>query len=229
MNNIPSYDYIIGGAGLAGLTLAWQMLDSGLLDNRKLLIIDRDKKNTNDRTWCFWAKPDNWLKALPISKSWKDARVQGSDFDLKQSLEPYEYFKIEGIDYYNFILNKLSRSTQITVIQDFIVDEDAKNKMVKTQAGQYQFTEYFFKSYFIADELSGIKDPNKHFIWQHFLGWKIKTKLACFDPETITYMDMRVPEVKSGLSFGYVLPEKPSEALVEYTLFSAELWKKGRL
>lgn len=226
MYNLLKYDFIIGGAGLAGLTLAWKMLEEGILEDKNLLIIDRDKKDSNDRTWCFWAKPEKWLTELPISKSWKNARVMGNDFDFHQSLQPYQYFKIEGIDYYSYLLNKLSKSTQVTIIQDIILGEDAESKIVKTQKAQYQFSEYFFKSYFIADELSEIKDPKKHFIWQHFLGWKIKTKSDYFDPDTITYMDMRVPEVKSGLSFGYILPEHTNEALVEFTLFSAELWKK---
>jgi lycopene beta-cyclase len=223
---LPKYDFIIGGAGLAGLTLAWKMLEAGVLKDQNLLIVDKDTKNSNDRTWSFWAKPEKWLEELPISKSWKKASVKGIDFDLKQSLQPYEYYKIEGIDYYNFILNKLRDCTQVTIIQDVIINEDAENKTVKTKEGQYQFTNYFFKSYFVADELLEIKDPKKHFIWQHFLGWKIKTKTAYFDPETVTYMDMRVPAVKSGLSFGYILPENKNEALVEYTLFSAELWNK---
>jgi len=226
LNTKPTYDYIIGGAGLAGLTLAWQMLDNGLLQHKNLLMIDSNKKDSNDRTWSFWAKPEKWLNELPISKLWKNACVKGIDFDSIQSLHPYEYFKIEGIDYYEFVLKKLSKCTQVTIIQDFIISEDAERKIVKTQNGQYQFNSYFFKSYFMADELSSLKDPTKHFIWQHFLGWKIKTSLDYFDPETVTYMDMRVPEVKSGLSFGYLLPEKKNEALVEYTLFSAELWKK---
>lgn len=226
MDTKTEYDYIIGGAGLAGLTLAWQMLENDLLDQKQLLIIDRDQKNTNDRTWCFWAEADEWLNNLPISKSWKNAIVIGNDFEIKQSLKPYQYFKIEGIDYYNFIFNKLKEHPQISVIQDVIVNEDSENHIINTQKTQYQFTEYFFKSYFIADELSQIKNPKKHFIWQHFLGWKIITKANFFESETITYMDMRVPEVKAGLSFGYILPEKQNEALVEYTLFSSELWKK---
>ncbi|MGM0582304.1 MAG: lycopene cyclase family protein [Bacteroidota bacterium] len=227
MYNLPKYDFIIGGAGLAGLTLAWKIMDAGLLKHKNLLIIDRDKKNTNDRTWCFWAKPDKWLNDLPIYKSWQNACVKGKDFNFQQSLQPYQYYKIEGIDYYNFIFDKLREHSQITIIQDVIVSEEAENKIVKTQEAQYHFTDYFFKSYFIADELSKIKDPKKHFIWQHFLGWKIKSKADYFDPESITYMDMRVPKVNSGLSFGYILPESKSEALVEYTLFSADLWKKA--
>jgi len=226
VHNLAKYDYIIGGAGLAGLTLAWHMLDGGLLAQKSLLIIDKDKKNSNDRTWSFWAEPNNWLKGLPISKSWKNAKVIGNDFDLQQSLAPYEYFKIEGIEYYSFILERLTKSTQVTIVQDIIINENPETRTIETENTQYNYTEYFYKSYFIADELLTIRDPKKHFIWQHFLGWKIKTKSDYFDPDTITYMDMRVPEVKSGLSFGYILPERANEALVEYTLFSAELWKK---
>lgn len=226
MDDLQKYDYIIGGAGLAGLTLAWKLLENSLLDNHTLLLIDADNKRTNDRTWCFWAKPEPWLRTLPISKSWENASIIGTDFDSNQSLSPYSYYKIEGIDYYKFIFDKLSKSPQVTFIQDVIVNEDPESQRVFGQKSEYSFHQYFFKSYFTSDDIAKLKQPKKNFIWQHFLGWKITTPTSCFDPSTITYMDMRVSEVKAGLSFGYILPETDTAALVEYTLFSAQLWDK---
>ncbi len=221
------YDYIIGGAGLAGLTLAWKMLDSGLLENKTLLIIDFDAKTKNDRTWCFWAKNEPWLTELPISNTWKTGIILGEEFALVQNLKPYQYYKIEGIDYYQFILKKIKAVENIQWLQDSILTVDGTIKEITTQTSKVLFKEYLFKGYFLNAELPDLNIEKKHFIWQHFFGWKIKTKAPVFNPEQITYMDMRVPEVAKGLSFAYILPESKNEALVEYTLFSADLWEKS--
>jgi lycopene beta-cyclase len=57
---------------------------------------------------------------------------------------------------------------------------------------------------------------------QHFLGWFIKTKKPEFDAQTATFMDFDVSQ-KGNTRFMYVLPSSPTEALIEYTLFSKEL------
>ena len=49
------FDYIIAGSGAAGLTLAYMLLENEYT-KKKLLIIDKDLKENNDRTWCFWQK-----------------------------------------------------------------------------------------------------------------------------------------------------------------------------
>jgi hypothetical protein len=48
------YDYIIAGAGCAGLSLAVHMIHSGKFPDKKILFIDKHPKKFNDRTWCFW-------------------------------------------------------------------------------------------------------------------------------------------------------------------------------
>ncbi|MEJ0032902.1 MAG: hypothetical protein WDO15_22180 [Bacteroidota bacterium] len=52
------YDYIISGAGCAGLTLLMRMIESGKFSDKKIMVVDRDLKPRNDRTWCFWEKED---------------------------------------------------------------------------------------------------------------------------------------------------------------------------
>ncbi len=68
MNNRPSsYDYIITGMGCAGLSLAVHLLRKGCLDGKKLLLIDREKKERNDRTWCFWeTSPGPFEDVVPV-------------------------------------------------------------------------------------------------------------------------------------------------------------------
>lgn len=58
---------------------------------------------------------------------------------------------------------------------------------------------------------------------QHFLGWRIRTTSAVFDPDVMTMMDFRTDQ-QHGVCFIYVLPYSEKEALVECTVFSAELW-----
>jgi lycopene beta-cyclase len=55
MNTIPPnhYNYIIAGAGAAGLSLFMRLLQAPALQQQSVLIIDQQTKNSNDRTWCF--------------------------------------------------------------------------------------------------------------------------------------------------------------------------------
>ena len=53
---MKAFDYIIAGGGAAGLSLAWNLSRSEILRNKTVLIIDRDDKKRNDRTWGFWTK-----------------------------------------------------------------------------------------------------------------------------------------------------------------------------
>ena len=59
------FDYILVGAGGAGMCLLEVMSDRSFLDGRRLLILDPDPKRDNNRTWCFWAEPDEPIVAGP--------------------------------------------------------------------------------------------------------------------------------------------------------------------
>ncbi|MYS09480.1 lycopene cyclase, partial [Streptomyces sp. SID6041] len=61
--------------------------------------------------------------------------------------------------------------------------------------------------------------PARSALLQHFRGWFVRTRRPAFRPEVVELMDFRTPQPRHGLSFGYVLPTGPREALVEYTEF----------
>ena len=62
---MKQFDYIIAGAGAAGLTLAYLLMEYE--DREKsILIIDKDSKSTNDRTWSF--KRKQFVRAFGLQK-----------------------------------------------------------------------------------------------------------------------------------------------------------------
>jgi lycopene beta-cyclase len=67
-----------------------------------------------------------------------------------------------------------------------------------------------------------VPQPRRNYLKQHFLGWEVETANPVFDPATVTMFDLRTPQ-RGGITFFYVLPFSPTNALVEYTLFSPAL------
>ena len=66
---MQNYDYIITGSGASGLMLAYRMAKDSFFDNASILIIDKEKKTSNDRTWCFWENGEGEWDEL-LHKSW---------------------------------------------------------------------------------------------------------------------------------------------------------------
>ncbi|MDZ7682072.1 MAG: lycopene cyclase family protein [Fodinibius sp.] len=84
------YDYIIAGAGAAGLSLAWRLLQSNLA-KEKVLIIDSDLTPVNDKTWCFW-DADTPPFADLIHKKWTNVEVGTTGDRFSQALQHYPYY-----------------------------------------------------------------------------------------------------------------------------------------
>ena len=56
------YDFIIAGAGAAGLSLLMRLMAAGIQQQTSILLIDKAPKQHNDRTWCFWTKEKKKIK-----------------------------------------------------------------------------------------------------------------------------------------------------------------------
>ena len=78
MKETQIYDYIIVGAGAAGLMLANAMALDPFFSDKRILILDKDPKEANDRTWCFWEKNEGPLEAL-ICRDWSLIGVSEND------------------------------------------------------------------------------------------------------------------------------------------------------
>ena len=55
MMKAQSFDYIILGGGCAALSLASHIYDKNI-NSSSFLILEKRKKYTDDRSWCFWSE-----------------------------------------------------------------------------------------------------------------------------------------------------------------------------
>jgi lycopene beta-cyclase len=212
------YHYILAGAGLSGLTLALELVRRPAFKDKKILLIDKDTKEKNDRTWCFWAAPDEDLPTITY-RTWKYCQFYGENFDKKMDIAPYNYRMIRGIDFYQQAKKELAQHKNISLLTTTITKIDAQNGIVHTENGNYT-ADLIFNSAFERENLT--KTQGYNFFWQHFKGWMIATKTPAFTLDTMTFMDFRVAQY-DDTRFVYVLPITETQALVEYTVFSPTL------
>lgn len=213
-NSLNTYNYIIAGGGMAGLSLAFYLNKSSLRD-KSILIIDRDEKNTNDHTWCFWEKERSPYEEI-IAQKWKGVWFHGTDnFSQLLDLQDYTYKMIRGIDFYNYVIPILKQNLNITFLQ---ADISEVTENVKTDKGNFYASEAVFDSCY----RSKYDNPKHHNMLQHFKGWVIETTKPVFKVNEPTLFDFRV-EQKNELRFVYVLPHSETKALIEFTIFSDNL------
>ena len=216
------YHYIFTGSGLSALMTVYEMLLSGKFEDKSILLIDENAKKVNDRTWCFWDE-DNLFDEI-VSKNWNQAIFANEKFNRVLELSPYQYKKINGLDFYELVFKKISEQKNIHFLNQKVVDftELGNHCIVKTKEETFTCNK-IFNSIFNPEVVTAqTKFPLIH---QHFIGWFIKSKEAVFTPNCATFMDFSV-EQKGNTRFMYVLPTSSTEALLEYTLFSKNLLSK---
>lgn len=212
------YNYIITGAGCAGLSLAVHLIQQNALENKTLLLIDVSEKKQNDRTWCFWEKEPGPFEDI-VCKEWEKLWFHGNNFSETMSITPYRYKMIRGIDFYQHCFALLKAQPNVSFCCGK-VEEIFSNRSTGVKVNGQTFTaDYVFNSIQWQKPSLNRKD-----IWflQHFKGWLIESETEVFNPGEATLMDFRISQ-KHGTSFCYVLPLSPRKALVEYTLFTPSL------
>ena len=217
------YDYIIIGAGAAGLMLAHAIGNDSYFQNKTVLLLDKDPKNTNDRTWCFWEKGTGQFDTI-VHKSWNSVFFGGQEFSKQLDISPYTYKLIRGIDFYRSFIEKINLYANIEFIRTEVLDIEEKDKQVIVNTEETIYTcNQVFNSIFDIEKIR----KNKKFpvLQQHFIGWTVKSKEPIFEPSRATFMDFSI-EQKNNTRFMYVLPFSNNVALVEYTLFSESLLPK---
>ncbi len=235
---VASYDYIIAGAGGAGLSLLHYLMQCSSLVTKSILIIDKSFNKTNDRTWCFWNKDASVFENL-VQHRWNTISIHAQGFDKELPTAPFSYKMIQGIDFYNSILHNAKSKSNIhfqeaTILDITVIDSTNPSKGAKVAwEGGAAIGAYVFSSLlpFQMNQLntaaaysnslqSGISSNNKApFLWQHFKGRVVQFEKPVFNKAIAKLMDFNVPQ-QGATAFMYQLPLNDKEALVEYTIFS---------
>ncbi len=221
------YDYIITGAGLAGLSLLMRMMQHPFFDTAQILVIDAAKKNTNDRTWCFWEKEADIFEPIVIKK-WDHVSFLAPSYTKELNLSPFTYKMIRGIDLYSHVLEKAATKNNITFCTERVlaVHSDVAGAKVVLEKQTLTASKVFNSILFEPANVLAQKAAD-YFLWQHFKGFEIKTATPVFNDAVATLMDFTVDQTE-GTTFMYVMPTSPTTALVEYTLFTPNILEEEK-
>lgn len=198
------------------------MIGSGQFTDQRVLIIDKDQKNKNDRTWCFWEKSDGIFQPV-VHKEWKELSFFSHGFQKKFSTHPYKYKMVRGVDFYRYCHAEIGRHPNFQMRTSEItgIFSDQEKTGVELSNGDTYFCKKIFSS--VLPEPPAAE--GKTWLLQHFKGWVVETPDKAFDPQSATMMDFRTAQ-ENGATFCYVLPLSDRKALVEYTIFSENVLDK---
>jgi lycopene beta-cyclase len=219
------YDIAILGAGAAGLSLALALIDSPLKE-KKILLVDKDLKNSNDRTWCYWTdRPDEYDRIR--RKFWGGMKFSSQGEELEFNLTPYRYQMVRGLDFYCYARDEFARFTNIHWITGNVEEvQDRSESALFSIDGKELSASWVFDSRIRFSEIQ-IRPEKYSYLKQHFLGWEIETSRNAFDSDMFTMFDL-CASGEDGFCFYYILPFTNNSALVEFTVFSETLWEDSR-
>ena len=214
-----NFDYIIVGAGAAGLNLALAMDADTFFRDKSILILDKDRKNENDRTWSFWETGHGKWDTL-VTKTWSKGVVKANGETVNLDLKKYKYKTLRSADFYAHAKTSLKQPKFTWKLENVEkIVQSVHGAIVSTGDNSYT-GKYVFDSRIPANY--SLEDPNYLSIVQHFKGWIIETEKPVFDDSKFTMMDYDLKDGEST-SFTYILPFTKTKALVEFTYFSPDL------
>ena len=214
------YEFVILGAGCAGLSLCYYLLELGV--ESPILILDRREGFGDDRTWCFWDVESTPFSHLAVY-SWNSWSLTAEGTTVLQTTKSYPYLCLTGADFYEYALGHLANHDNVTVRLAEDIEgykEHAGETYVKTSGGNYT-TRYVFDGRGLPQGSKVFEEVRSQSSWlpQKFLGLRLRTERGVFDPQVCTLMDFSVDQGR-GLRFAYVLPFGKREALVENVYLS---------
>ncbi|MEU6591431.1 lycopene cyclase family protein [Streptomyces sp. NPDC046881] len=221
---MPEADVAIVGAGAAGLSLAHRLAGSVPgLRTPSVVLVDAPPGPLRPppRTWCYWTAGPGRFDAA-VRAEWRRLRVRPrTGAPVEGDITPLRYRMIRSDDFERTVLADLARSPNVRRLEATVEavedvpggahvhlrDPDGRGRVLRAR-------------WVLDSRPLGSVPAARTVLLQHFHGWFVRTARPAFDPAAVELMDFRTPQPAHGLSFGYVLPTGPCEALVEYTEFS---------
>ncbi len=203
------------------------MLRSGQFSQKKILLLDKDRKTKNDRTWCFWEKNEGFFEEI-VFRKWNTVSFFSPGFSADMIIAPYTYKMIRGVDFYTYCFAEIEKHPNVEVAYGNVKGWEYEQHAIILKF-EDQETRLYDNGTRVFSSLYK-PEPAKRTtlrLLQHFKGWLIETSEPVFEPGRAVMMDFRVHQ-DHGTTFAYVLPFNEREALVEYTLFTRQTLEQGQ-
>lgn len=219
----PHFDLVIIGGGCAGLSLAYQLSLFGESCPRTLIVEER-ANYTNDRTWSFWDVNEPAHKNL-APHAWNNFVIKNNQLAQQYSCKATPYFMLPSDIFYEAAINAIKSNVKIQLL----TGEKLSGDLIKKDAWHIPTSQFSATATNVIDTR-----PNKaitkkdSLMWQSFVGYEIELEHPLFDQDELVLMDFDA-NFKEGLGFIYCLPISKSRALIEYTVFSEDLFVADQL
>ncbi len=235
MERIEADLVLVGGGGAATCVLQqlalarmsprkgrWQAQRSRL---RIVVVdpVDRLVTTPDDRTWSFWSRRDRGVRKHPFAdRTWPSLMVAGPERVVDVELGPtHDYHMVRSSTFYALVGDLVRDPAAGLSVRHVPATAGAvleESSGVTVHAGGARVHAPWVLT---SAPLPGETPPRpRTALWQHFHGAVVRTERRTFDPDQAVLMDLRVPQPRQGVGFGYLLPVSSREALVEYTVLA---------
>jgi lycopene beta-cyclase len=216
------FDYIIAGAGLSGISLAYAMSKNSFFNDKTILLIDKEHKNKQDKTYSFWADSSSDFTAIAYH-NWGKVEIMGHQYADIQSIAPYQYYSIRSIDFYTHCFTEIKKKPNIVLWKGDIGKVSNENNSAFIEVDGIKISApIIFSSILLEPPATTKKDI---YLLQHFMGYTIQSSKDVFTPDTARVMDFDISQ-QYGTAFMYLLPYSKNKAMLEYTLFTEKELEK---
>ncbi|MGW2742411.1 lycopene cyclase family protein [Streptomyces sp. NPDC001450] len=221
---MPETDVAVVGAGAAGLSLAHRLAERVPgLRTPSVVLVDAPPGPLRPppRTWCYWAAGPGRFDAA-VRAEWQRLRVRPrTGAPVEGDIAPLRYRMIRSDDFERLVSRDLARSPDVRRLEATVEAVEDVPGGAHVHLRDSDGRARVLSARWVFDSRPpGSLPAARTTLLQHFHGWFVRTARPAFDPAAVELMDFRTPQPAHGLSFGYVLPTGPCEALVEYTEFS---------
>ncbi|MGW8701965.1 lycopene cyclase family protein [Streptomyces eurythermus] len=229
---MPDTDVAVVGAGAAGLSLAHRLAGHVPgLRTPSVVLVDAPPGPLRPppRTWCYWTAGTGRFDAA-VRAEWRRLRVRPrTGAPVEGDIDPLRYRMIRSDDFERLVSRDLARSPNVRRLEATVDTlEDVPGGAYVHLRDTDGRTRMLSARWVFDSRPLGSLPAARTTLLQHFHGWFVRTARPVFDPSAVELMDFRTPQPAHGLSFGYVLPTGPYEALVEYTEFSRRTLEPDR-
>lgn len=216
--NTPTFDYAFIGLGASNGLILLKLLDKNLLHKKQVAIFEKTDKNIDDKTYCFWARPNEEITAFLAPIIWRKYENVITNSGEKEDIKTQPYYLVRSIDFYNLVKKRLI-DAGIEIIQNEIVGVSKSDKTCCVETPNVKY-----HAHVVFDSLPTdikIQNESEVLIYQSFYGFKIRCEAVTFDINTFEMMNFDIDQ-NLFTQFLYVIPYSDNEALIEITRFGEE-------